>query len=925
MTRPGTDLFIGGGDAGRLMAELDWARTPLGPVSGWPQSLRAAVRMVLSSRYPMLLLWGESFSQLYNDAYSALIGDKHPAALGDDVRVTLAEGWDVLAPLIEEAMATGVASWVPALQLLLERAGYREEAYFSVSHAPARDDDGRTVGVLTVCSEVTEQVVGERRLRLLRDLSVLGDGRTVDVDATGARLIDVIGAHPLDVPFAAIYLRDGATLRRVACTGGDEGLAVALPDTVEPTDPSPAAYVWGLADAAAGRTTPVTDVADRLPLPAGPWNDPVRAALALPLPSGDEDQPLGVLLAGVSPSRGLDEAYRSFHQLLAQQISVALRNAQEYEEERRRVEALAELDRVKTEFFANVSHEFRTPLTLILGPLTDALADATAPLAPAQRERVETAWRNATRLLTLVNSLLTFSTLEAGRARSDARVVDLAALTAELAGVFRAAVERAGLTLEVSCPPLPRPVAVDPVNWERIVTNLLSNALKYTFIGRIRVTLDADDEEVRLTVADTGIGIAERDLPKLFERFHRVRGARSRSHEGTGIGLALVHELARLEGGDVHVTSRVGVGSRFTVTLPWSAAHRAAVTAPAVDGRGDAARAAVEEAMGWLTEPGDAVIEPDRASGPATDELAGARILLADDNADMRAYLTRLLTAQGWRVRAVIDGRQALDEIHRDLPDLVLTDVMMPVLDGFDLVRRLRADPATRALPALVLSARAGGDASVEGLGLGADDYLVKPFAAAELIARIRASIRRARDRTHPAASGGDPAPVPAAAPSARPAPIGPAAPAPAVEPVRESPAVGPASADPDGLGDLLDVGWTYPSAPTSAAAMRRDVRKALGNLNVDPDLLEDLLLAASEAVNNAVEHAQRPSRPEVRLRVQVGGDLVRISVRDFGTWRDRRPAMDRGRGALLMNAYGDVRLVSTAEGTTVTIERRLA
>ncbi|MBG6066049.1 ATP-binding protein [Micromonospora ureilytica] len=925
MTRPSSDLFSGGGDTGRLMAELDWAHTPLGPVSGWPQSLRAAVRMVLSSRYPMLLLWGDDFSQLYNDAYSALIGDKHPAALGDDVRVTLAEGWDVLAPLIEEAMATGVASWVPALQLLLERAGYREEAYFSVSHAPARDDDGRTVGVLTVCSEVTQQVVGERRLRLLRDLSVLGDGRTVDVDATGARLIDVIDGHPLDVPFAAIYLRDGTALRRVACTGGDRGHAGALPDTVELTDPGPPAYAWGLTDAVEGRTTQVTDVADRLPLPAGPWDDPVRNALALPLPSADEDQPLGVLLVGVSPSRGLDEAYRSFHQLLAQQISVAVRNAQEYEEERRRVEAMAELDRVKTDFFANVSHEFRTPLTLILGPLTDALTDATAPLAAVQRERVETGWRNATRLLTLVNSLLTFSSLEAGRARSDARLVDLAALTAELAGVFRAAVERAGLTLEVSCPPLPRPVAVDPVNWERIVTNLLSNALKYTFIGRIRVTLDADDEEVRLTVTDTGIGIAERDLPKLFERFHRVRGARSRSHEGTGIGLALVHELARLEGGDVRATSQVGVGSRFTVTLPWSATHRTAVSGPAVDERGDAARAAVEEAMGWLTEPGDAVTEPDPASGAATDELAGARILLADDNADMRAYLIRLLTGQGWRVRAVTDGRQALDEIHRDLPDLVLTDVMMPVLDGFDLVRRLRADPTTRALPVLVLSARAGGEASVEGLSLGADDYLVKPFAAAELIARIRASIRRARGRTPAAAGGGGPATVATPAPSARQAPVGPIPSAPAVEPVHDASVVAETPVDPDGLGDLLDVGWAYPSAPTSAAAMRRDVRGALGDLDVDPDVLEDLLLAGSEAMNNAVEHAQRPSRPEVRVRVQMGGDLIRISVRDFGTWRDRRPAMDRGRGALLMNAYGDVRLVSTAEGTTVTIERRLA
>ncbi|MGV9212995.1 ATP-binding protein [Micromonospora sp. RB23] len=950
MTRPRSDLFDDGGDTGRLMAELDWADTPLGAVSDWPQSLRSAVRMVLSSRYPMLLLWGDRLSQLYNDAYSALIGDKHPGALGDDVRVTLAEGWDVLAPLIEQAMATGVASWVPALQLLLERAGYREEAYFSVSHAPARDDDGRTVGVLTVCSEVTEQVVGERRLRLLRDLSLGGDGRTVDVDATCARLIDAIGGHPLDVPFAAIYLRDGAALRRVACTGGDPRHATvtgALPTVVDLADPGPTARAWSLPEAASGRPTDVTGLAERLSLAAGPWGDPARAALALPLPSATADQPLGVLLVGVSPNRKLDEAYRSFYELLTQQVSTAVRNAQEYERERRRAETLAELDRVKTTFFTNVSHEFRTPLTLMLGPLADALADTAAPLAPPQRERVETAWRNATRLLTLVNSLLTFSSLEAGRARSDAHEVDLPALTAELASVFRAAVERAGLSLDVDCPPLPGPVSVDPVNWERIVTNLLSNALKYTFIGRIRVAVDADDDEVRLTVADTGIGIAEADLPKLFERFHRVQGARSRSHEGTGIGLALVHELTRLEGGEVRVTSRVGAGTTFTVALPWSAARRT-VTGRSSEGLGDAARAAVQEATGWLADPAGDVAEPAPAPGPAADELAGARILLADDNSDMRAYLSRLLAAQGWRVRSVTDGRQALDAIHLEPPDLVLTDVMMPVLDGFDLVRRLRADPATRSLPVLVLSARAGEEASVAGLSLGADDYLVKPFAAAELIARVRTAIRRARTGASdgdPAAPDADGEPAADRAPTAtrpaastpveaRPTPaearhtpveVDPAQSGPRVDRAADSAGASAVTTTDDGLGDRLDEQWTYASVPTSAATMRQDVRLALDGLDVDADVVEDLLLAASEAMNNAVEHAQRPSRPEVRVRLQVGDALVRISVRDFGTWRDRRPAMDRGRGALLMNAYGDVRLVSTGEGTTVTIERRLA
>ncbi|MGN9813558.1 ATP-binding protein [Micromonospora sp. BQ11] len=953
------DLFVGGGDTGRLMARLDWSLTPLGAVEGWPQSLRAAVRMVLSSRYPMLLLWGPEFTQLYNDAYSALIGDKHPGALGDDVRVTLAEGWDVLAPLIHDAMATGVASWVPALQLLLDRSGYREEAYFSVSHAPARDDDGRTVGVLTVCSEVTEQVVGERRLRLLRDLTVGGDGRTVDVAGTCHRLARAIGGYPLDVPFAAIYLRDGSLLRRAACVGGDL-VAAALPESVPAGD----GRDWGLGEGAAGTVTEVTGVGDRLALTGGPWEDPVASALALPLPSAEADQPLGVLLVGVSPSRGLDEAYRSFFHLLAQQVAVAVRNASAYEEERRRAEALAELDRVKTSFFTNVSHEFRTPLTLMLGPLADALNDPEHPLPATQRERVDTAWRNATRLLTLVNSLLTFSSLEAGQARSDAREIDLAGLTAELASVFRAAIERAGLRLEVVCPPLPRPVGVDPVGWERIVTNLLSNALKYTFVGAIRVAVEADDEEVRLIVADTGIGIAPEDLPRLFERFHRVQGARSRSHEGTGIGLALVRELARLEGGDVRVESRVGTGATFTVALPWATVGRDAPPATDVPDRGLTARAAVQEATGWLTDAASA------SAAASAYAARGARILVADDNADMRAYLVRLLTGQGWQVETVGDGQAALAAIHRDPPDLVLTDVMMPDVDGFELVRRLRDEPSTRTLPIVVLSARAGGDASIAGLDLGADDYVIKPFATAELIARVRAVLHRARERSPqphadgPPTEGGtvrgsedparatavvrppaaltppaDPGDTPAVRRAAGPAPgtqpasavdIGGAPPSRTVNGARAGVDVDSAGrrsrADVDRAGPVaaLDIGWTYPSEPTSAAAMRRDVRTALESLNLDRDIVQDLLVAASEAVNNAVEHAQRPTRPEVRVGLRVSEGTVRIAVRDFGTWRNRRPAMDRGRGATLMNAYGDVRLVSTAEGTTVTIERRL-
>ncbi|MCA2214265.1 ATP-binding protein [Jidongwangia harbinensis] len=1204
---PDDDLFRGGGAVGRLMAKLDWTRTPLGPVTGWSQSLRAAVRIVLSSRYPMLLLWGPEYTQLYNDAYSALIGDKHPDAVGGDVRITLAEGWDVLQPLIAEAMATGVASWVPALQLLLDRAGYREEAYFSVSHAPARDDDGRTVGVLTVCSEVTDQVVGERRLRLLRDLSV-SDDSTTGVEQTCARLAEALGGARLDVPFAATYLRDSDGLRRVATAGL---AADTLPATVPVVPGGPAD--WGLAAAADGAVVVLDDVAARVSLPGGPWDDPVRTVVAQPLPSAGRQQPLGVLVTGISPSRALDDGYRSFLQLAAQQVSVAVRNAQAYLEERRRAEALAALDQVKTSFFTNVSHEFRTPLTLLLGPLADALADRHEPLGPDQRDRVDTAWRNATRLLSLVNNLLTIASMEAGRPGHTPRDVDLARLTTDLAGVFRAAVERASLRLVVDCPPLPRPAAVDPANWEKIVSNLLSNALKFTFVGEIRVTLESDDTEVRLSVADTGIGIAEAELPRLFDRFHRVPDVRSRSHEGTGIGLALVRELARLHGGDVRVESHTGVGTTFTVALPWTAVEATGgpATGPAAVVPGDAAQAAAQEMLGWLDDAGP-------VPSPAPDGAPDARLLIADDNVDMRAYLTRLLTAQRWEVEAVADGEAALESIRRRRPDLLLTDVMMPRLDGFGLLRAVRQDESLRTLPVMMLSARAGREAGVEGLDAGADDYVVKPFAAPELIARIRTTLNLVRTRSahtrqlsaladtaaviasgralddafqaateqaralldgiradtvldggadrpplrfrsrepdatetpvreveavlhgrhgrrigaltvltgpdgvpaeqarallrpiaamlavlaestwqleherqvtdavrqsvlpatlpeiagwdlaarrRPGPGGGfhdvlrlpggdlliavgdaagdglaaavaigqirnavrayavaDPAPArvlsrlvtlldtgePAApatlllarldpaegvltwcsaghpgpvlcAPDATAAPLpGPAGPpldhggatfaeqriglAPgarllchtgtgipdlvdrcveaarraagardtvdavlsgaadgvAVVAVHHRPAARPRPAA--ALADA-DERWVYPLIPTAASAMRRDLRAALGT-GFDPDLRDDLLLAATEAVNNAVEHAQQPTRPEVEVTLRVSGGVVRIAVQDFGRWRERPPAMDRGRGALLMNAYGEVRVTTTSDGTLVTIER---
>jgi signal transduction histidine kinase len=405
------DALGGPSELRELIRARDWASTPVGPPSTWPRSLEVLVKTMLASRFPMILTWGPQLTQFYNDAYSRLIGSKHPAALGIDIRVTLAEAWDTLVPVIHEVMRTGVASWLPALLLLLERSGYREESYFDVSHAPAEDDSGAVVGMLAVCTEVTQQVLAERRLRLLRDLSTRA-GDTRSVERTCQDVTAAIAGHPLDVPFALLYLRtpDGQRLSLQGCLGLPEG-GPASPASVDLSREGDT--VWPLARALAGEAVGVDDVDRRVTLKGGPFGDAVRTARVLPLASEGHAAPPGVLVVGVSPNRALDEGYLSFIDLLAGQVSVALRNARAYEEERRRAEALAELDRVKTAFFSNVSHEFRTPLTLMLGPVEDLLASRR--LGDAERRELELVHRNALRLLRLVNTLLDFSRLEAGR------------------------------------------------------------------------------------------------------------------------------------------------------------------------------------------------------------------------------------------------------------------------------------------------------------------------------------------------------------------------------------------------------------------------------------------------------------------------------------------------------------------------------
>ncbi|MBF6589491.1 MAG: PAS domain-containing protein [Ktedonobacterales bacterium] len=746
--------LAGGGATGALMRTIDWSATPIGPVERWPQSLRTAVRICLDSRFPLLIWWGPELVMLYNDAYRPILGTtKHPDAMGQAGRACWPEIWETIGPMLHRVMTTGEATWSDDQLLPLDRNGYVEECYFTFSYSPIRDESGRVAGIFTAVTETTARVLSERRMRALRELAT-ATANTRSAEDACAIAATTLAAAAADLPFALLYLLDAEA--RQATLAGSTGLVPhAPPRRIILTDQEKHTAEWPLAQVlATGQPRLVADVAAHFGSAVGGNRAAPHSALLLPIAQPGQEHAHGVLVAGISPRRALDDEYRGFFSLVAGQVATAVTNARAYEEERRRTEALIALDRAKTDFFSNVSHEFRTPLTLLLGPLEEVLAEGAATLSPTQRERLEMARRNGLRLYKLVNTLLDFSRIEAGRLAAASEPTDLATLTAELASTFRSAIERAGLRLVVECPPLGQPVAIDQDLWEKVVLNLLSNAYKHTFEGEIRVRLRQVGTAVELEVRDTGTGIAAADLPHIFERFYRARGARARTHEGTGIGLALVRELIHLHGGEVRVASTLDQGSTFTVRIPLGSAHVAAAhsnTAPPLTSTALGAAPYVEEAERWLTSASGLPTLSERSSvlagAPRTNgarPAPRARILLADDNADMREYVARLL-GQRWLVTAVGDGAAALAASRAHPPDLVVADVLMPRMDGFQLLRALRDEPRTRAVPVLLLSARAGEEATIEGLEAGADDYLVKPFSARELLARVNAHLELAR------------------------------------------------------------------------------------------------------------------------------------------------------------------------------------
>jgi PAS domain S-box-containing protein len=736
------DFISGQGGMSAAVREKAWDTTVFGPIANWPQSLRSAVSICLGSSFQIAIYWGPDLALIYNDDWSPILGSKHPWALGRPAREVWPEIWDTIGPLFDSVMTTGRATRSTDQLLAMHRHGFTEECYFDYTFSPIRGEGGKVGGIFNAVVETTFRVINERRTGLLRDLNeMLGQATSVDRVYQIARA--AFEEAQRDVAFALLYVVDESSnsLRKViSCCGGlpEHACAETMPVMSEP---------WPFDQVLdEGRVVHLRNLPKRLgaTVRTQVWPEPVHEALLLPLAGFNVAAPDGVLICGVSPRLALDSEYRAFLERLASTIGSASMRARTVEQERRRADELARLDRAKTAFFSNASHEFRTPLTLMLAPLQDLLSSSDDEPSVA-RQDLELMHRNGLRLLKLVNTLLDFSRIEAGRVDAAFEPVDLAQLTTDLASNYRSAMERAGLEFSIECPGLREPIYVDRDMWEKIVLNLISNAFKYTLHGSVTVRLsDRNDQEVELQVIDTGVGIPEEAMSKLFERFYRIENQQGRTLEGTGIGLALVQELVRLHGGSVSAESEVGRGTTFKVVLRKGQQHLDPdrIAAPrALATTAIRAEAFVEEALRWLPESSSSVNTAQSNDVAVLEQRM--RLLIADDNADMRSYLERLFGSHN-DVQVVSDGEAAWAALEAFSPDVLLTDVMMPKLDGFGLLKRIRQSERFRHLPVIMLSARAGAEASSDARAAGADDYVVKPFAARELAARINAVWRMA-------------------------------------------------------------------------------------------------------------------------------------------------------------------------------------
>ncbi|MES2565578.1 MAG: response regulator [Bacteroidota bacterium] len=733
-----TAFLSGGGEMGNQIRSLDWAKTSLGAVETWPQSLRSALSICLNSNFPIAIYWGKELTLIYNDAWSPIPGNKHPWALGKPATEVWPEIWADIEPQFKKAFNGEPGGSKDAL-LPMERHGYVEECYFDFTFTPIYGEEGKVEGVFNAVIETTKTILNERQLLTLRQLSVI-DTSTMSLDEMFIILAKALEQNNKDFPFAVIYKinKQDSTASAVGFSGIEKDQTV-FPSSIScnEADKDSGAFIKAFSS---GKILVTENNGKGKNLPTGHWDKEATHFVYIPITIQGDDQPIAVIAAALNPYRKFDESYLQFAQLIADQISMKANSVLVIEQATTKAKVLADIDKAKTAFFSNISHEFRTPITLMLGPLENLLNNRSTSFIEDERVSLETTHRNALRLLKLVNTLLDFSKVESGRQEVLFELVDLVDLTSDLASNFRSISEKTGVDLIIKADTFIQPVYLDKGMYEKILFNLLSNAFKYTLKGSVIVRFQNDKKAVKLIIEDTGVGIPEKELPKMFERFYRADNVTQRSFEGTGIGLSLVKELVKLQGGNISVESKEGKGSLFIVELPFGKDHIKSSQLPLEHIEKDTTVSTYILDFDNLVDLDTQMLDRDAIS---LIKEGTPTVLVVDDNPDMRQYISNLLKTN-YNVVGAANGLDALLKLEEYKIDLVLSDIMMPIKDGYEFLKESKSNPKTKLIPVILLTARAGEESRTEGYQIGADDYLVKPFSSKELLNRIKFHLENA-------------------------------------------------------------------------------------------------------------------------------------------------------------------------------------
>ncbi|CAG8443530.1 7086_t:CDS:10, partial [Scutellospora calospora] len=746
-----------------MVYNYDWSSTLLGPMDSWDPVIKNVVNLCLNSGFPTcLFIDSPHWTEIYNEAWIPRLKVRHPFAFGKQLDQAWPELYDLFFARLENIKITGKGqSYIDEYEL--QRDGYKEAAYAKYTFSPIFKSDGTVCVIMCVLQETTQKFLSIRRLKTLSEFGCrISEIKSLE---SACRIVTKILSNSVDIPYALIYFvnhksntAEPLIARLIARTFDEDGKKEGqnfdyLPDSPEiiylakeankdydtyvEIKRADTTYSFLKCD-----TWPINLVIKEGKHVKVLLKDESQAFLISTKISLSEGQALSVILIyGINRFRALDEQYIEFLHSVTENVNTYLLHGVKIDEEKKRSKVLADLNYQKVVFFQGISHELKTPLTLMLSPLDDVINVYTqdASIMPY----LQTIRRNAHRLLKLINSLLQFSNMEADKFEAHYREMNIVEFTQELALDFKIIAKKLGLDFNIE---IPHPeefnqimgdkIYLDHDIYETIIFNLYfgfkgSNALKYTWNGSITIRLYFDHKDnkkmVVLEVSDTGVGIPETSLPHIFQRFYRVESQGSRSHEGTGIGLALVKELITRQGGDITVSSKVNHGTTFKCwfpiryeNLPPNQIYFNKVENPINRDQElyTNRQLYLEESSQWINN-----------------------ILVVDDNNDMRDHLADLL--KEFIVHRARDGKDALRVLKQlnKLPDLIL-NVMMPNMNGYELLDVLRSNETTQLIPIILLSAKASENSKVTGLGKGADDYLVKPFSARELITRIRSNIK---------------------------------------------------------------------------------------------------------------------------------------------------------------------------------------